>query len=65
LTSFDPKHAEIEPTATVRRPSGKRTKFTRDDMTAILETVARNPDGTYRIVAGRLIPGKDPWRFHV
>ncbi len=27
-------------------------------MNAILEKVARNADGTYRIVAGRLIPGK-------
>jgi hypothetical protein len=29
-----------------------------DDVNAILERVAKNPDGTYRIVAGRLIPGK-------
>ena len=27
-------------------------------MNAILERVARNPDGTYRVIAGRLIPGK-------
>ncbi|HET7620088.1 MAG TPA: hypothetical protein VFK20_16390 [Vicinamibacterales bacterium] len=58
LTTFDPTRVEIDPKATVRRPSGARTPFTRDDMDAILENVARNPDGTYRIVAGRLIPGK-------
>jgi hypothetical protein len=58
LTTFDPKHVEIDPKATVRRPNRERTAFTRDDMNAILETVARNKDGTYRIVAGRLIPGK-------
>jgi hypothetical protein len=51
LTTFDPK-------ATLRRPSGARTPFIRDDINAILERVARNPDGTYRIVAGRLVPGK-------
>ncbi len=58
LTTFDPRKATIDPKATVRRPSGKRTKFNRDDMNAILETVARNPDGSYRVVAGRLLPGK-------
>src|SRR4029450_6764302 len=49
---------EFDPKATVKRPSGARTPFTRDDMNAILERVARKPDGTYRIIAGRLIPGK-------
>ena len=58
LTTFDPRKATIDPKATVRRPSGKRTRFSRDDMNAILETVARNPDGSYRVVAGRLLPGK-------
>jgi hypothetical protein len=58
LTTFDPKKSSIDPKATVRRPSGKRTRFSQDDMNAILETVARNPDGTYRVVAGRQLPGK-------
>ena len=58
LTTFDPKKVEFDPKATVKRPSGARTPFTRDDMNAILERVARKPDGTYRIIAGRLIPGK-------
>ena len=58
LTTFDPRHLEFDPKATLRRPSGARTPFTMDDINAILERVARRPDGTYRIVAGRLIPGK-------
>ena len=58
LTTLDPKKVSIDPTATVRRPSGARTPFTIDDMNAILERVARNPDGTYRVIAGRLIPGR-------
>ncbi len=58
LTTFDPKRTEIDPKATIRRPSGKRTPATQDDMDAILERVARNADGTYRVIAGRLIPGK-------
>jgi hypothetical protein len=58
LTTFDPKSVEIDPQATVRRPSGARTRFTTDDMNAILEQVARKPDGTYRVIAGRQLSGK-------
>jgi hypothetical protein len=58
LTTFDPRKSSIDPNATVRRPNGKRTRFHQDDMNAILERVARNPDGTYRVIAGRLLPGK-------
>jgi hypothetical protein len=58
LTTFDPKKIEIDPKATIKRPSGVRTTFTQDDINAILEKVARSPDGTYRAIAGRLIPGK-------
>jgi hypothetical protein len=57
LTTFDPKNTTIDPKATVSRPNGKRTPFTHDDMNAILERVARKPDGSYRVVAGRLLPG--------
>ena len=58
LTTFDPKRASIDPKATVRRPSGAKTPFTWDDLHAILEQSPRNPDGSYRIVAGRAIPGR-------
>jgi len=58
MTTFDPKRVEFDPKATLRRPSGRRTPFTHDDLNAILEKVARRPDGTYRVVAGRLLPGK-------
>ena len=58
LTTFDPTRLEFDPNATLRRPNGGRSPFTMDDINAILERVARKPDGTYRIVAGRLIPGK-------
>jgi hypothetical protein len=58
LTTFDPRKAEIDPKATVKRPSGKRTRFTRDDMNVVLENVAQNADGSYRVIAGRLLPGK-------
>jgi hypothetical protein len=58
LTTFDPKRVDFDPKATIRRPSGARTRFTHDDMNAILERVARKADGTYRVIAGRLLPGK-------
>ena len=58
ISTFDPKKAEIDPKATVKRPSGKRTRFTRDDMNVVLENVAKNADGSYRVIAGRLLPGK-------
>ena len=58
LTTFDPKRMEIDPEATYRRPNGKRTRITRSDIDALLEHAARRPDGTYRVVAGKLIPGR-------
>ena len=58
LTTFDPTKVDFDPKATLRRPSGARTRFSKDDMNEILERVAKNPDGTYRVVAGRLLPGK-------
>jgi hypothetical protein len=58
LTTFDPNTATIDPKATVPRPNGKRTPFTRDDLNVVLENVAHNADGSYRVIAGRLLPGK-------
>jgi hypothetical protein len=65
VTKFDPARVEIDPKATVRRPSGARTPFTRDDIDRVLERAARNADGTYRASAGRLLPGKvlGPFRY--
>src|SRR5262245_51888743 len=57
ITTFDPARVEFEPEATIRRPNGKRTRFTQSDLRELLEHVARRPDGTYRVVAGRLLPG--------
>jgi hypothetical protein len=58
LTTFDPKRMEFDPKSTLRRPNGKRTPFTRDDIDELLQDVARKPDGSYRVIAGRLLPGK-------
>lgn len=58
LTTFDPARATIDAKATRRRPSGEKTPFTRDDLNEVLDRAWRNGDGTYRIAAGRLLPGK-------
>ena len=58
LTTFDPKRVEIDPEATFIRPNGKRTRITHADLEELLEHAARRPDGTYRVFAGRQIPGR-------
>ena len=65
LTRFDPARVEIDPKATIKRPSGERTPFTHDDILRILEGAARNADGTYRASAGRLLSGAvlGPFRY--
>jgi hypothetical protein len=58
ITTVDPARVEIDPEATFVRPNGKRTPVTGSDLDAFFEHVARQPDGTYRAFAGRMIPGK-------
>jgi len=41
LTRIDPARLEIDPKATVRRPSGARTPFTKDDLDAVFEIAMR------------------------
>jgi hypothetical protein len=65
ITSVDRRNLRIDPKATIRRPNGKRTPATQDDLDAIFERAARNDDGTYRAAAGRLLPGRTlgPFRY--
>jgi hypothetical protein len=58
LTMVDPKTLQIDPKASTRRPNGQRTPFTQDDLNEVLQRAARNADGTYRVAAARLLPGK-------
>src|SRR4029078_3096076 len=58
LTTLRPELIGIEGGDPARRPSGDRTPFTHDDLAAVLERAARNPDGSYRIAAGRQVAGK-------
>jgi hypothetical protein len=58
ITTLDPKVVDIDSEATMLRPNGKKTPITGADMDQLLSHVARQPDGTYRAFAGRMIPGK-------
>jgi hypothetical protein len=65
LTRVERSRLDIDPTATVRRPSGERTAMTQSDVEAILERAARNADGSYDAAAARLLDGKilGPFRY--
>jgi hypothetical protein len=58
LTSMTPETMAIGPSATTRRPSGKRSPLNQEDVREILERADRRPDGSYRMAAGRLVSGK-------
>jgi hypothetical protein len=65
LTRVDPARLDIDPTATMRRPSGERTTMTRSDVEEVFERSARNLDGTYEAAGTRLLGGKvlGPFRY--
>jgi hypothetical protein len=65
LTRIDPARLDIDPTATMRRPSGERTTMTRRDIEEVFERSARNIDGTYEAAGTRLLAGKilGPFRY--
>jgi hypothetical protein len=58
ITTIDRRALRIDPEASVRRPSGKRTPMTQADLDEVFERAARQPDGRYRAAAGRLLSGR-------
>ena len=58
LVDVDPSKIRIADTATERDASGRRA-YTQRDLDLVFEQAARNPDGTYRMTAGRFVEG-DP-----
>jgi hypothetical protein len=65
VTSLRREQLTIDPKATVRRASGKRTPMSENDLGAVLELVPRQADGSYRVAVGRLLSGKvlGPYRY--
>jgi hypothetical protein len=57
---------DIGPTAVVVPPSGKRRPMKPGDVDDVLRRAHRSPDGTYRAVAARALPGRvlGGFRYH-
>ena len=62
LVDVDPAKIRIAPTATIRDASGRRP-YRRGDLDEVLDAAARNPDGTYRMTAGRFVEGEPMGNF--
>ena len=60
LASIRLDQLTIADSATIRVPSGKRRQLQMKDLEAVTRRAARNPDGSYRVVAGLQLPGKYP-----
>jgi hypothetical protein len=58
LVSVRPDQLDIASTAVVNVPSGKRRPMRRSDLDAVFQRSERSPDGSYRAIAARALPGK-------
>jgi hypothetical protein len=58
LAAIRPENIVIAETATVRPPSGTRRKMKAGDLDAVLKRAHRSPDGSYRAIASRALPGR-------
>jgi hypothetical protein len=58
LSTLDPARVTFDPKATVRRPSGARTPYTRKDLDVLLDRAQAGPKGLYRVAAGQRLDGE-------
>ncbi len=58
LALLDPANLEIRPGATMRDATGKARALSRAGVEELLSRGARRPDGHFRVVASRALPGK-------
>jgi hypothetical protein len=63
LSSVRPENLVIGEGVTIRA-HGKRRPFTRADLDEVLERAAKSADGSYRLIAGRALPGRPLGGFH-
>jgi hypothetical protein len=65
LTRIHPENLVVAPDAEIKMRSGKR-RMTMDDVEEVLDEAAEGEDGSYRVIAGRALPGKviGPFRYH-
>jgi hypothetical protein len=66
LATFRPEDLRIAPDATMKDEDGRSRRLTRDDLDDILERAAQRPDGSFRVLASRNIPGRPlgPFRYY-
>ncbi|MGH9372075.1 MAG: hypothetical protein ACRD15_11145, partial [Vicinamibacterales bacterium] len=66
IATFGRDTLAIAPDATMRDEDGRRRPFTESDLDDILEHAAVRPDGTYRVLASRNLPGRvlGPFRYY-
>ena len=57
LATVRPEHLDVADDVTIRA-HGRRRPFTRKDVDDVLERSARSRDGSYRVIAGRAVPGR-------
>jgi hypothetical protein len=58
LVFVTPEQLEVGTDATIRPPSGKRRPMKFSDVEDVLRHSERGPDGTYRAIAARVLPGR-------
>ena len=58
LVHVRPDALLIDETATVKVPSGARRRMKTGDLDAVFRQSHRSPDGSYRAVAARMVPGR-------
>jgi hypothetical protein len=58
ISYLDPSKLEIGPEAKIDTPSGRVRAMKMSDIRAILKRSDKRPDGMYRMIASRAIPGK-------
>jgi len=58
IYTFTAEDLELSPKANIVDKRGERRAMNRDDLMRMLEHVPRGPDGRYRALASRLLPGR-------
>lgn len=64
LTTIRPEMIGIDESATIRTPSGVHRPWKQSDVENVLRRAHRSPDGSYRAVAARAVPGRPVGGFH-
>jgi hypothetical protein len=58
LISIRPENLQFDKDATIRVASGKRRPMRQSDLDDVLRRSERSPEGSYRAIASKLLPGK-------